>query len=161
MNLKVLRHWALLIAIASFVGRSLVTSESIKERRPRFFHEYPPAKEYSDAHDRYMVRKSIYPIKGPVYLKRKHPHLLCLLWDMALSIIWNHLKRSVDKELKETSDGISYIWTHVLRFLRLANPFTNFFNMAVCLLLTFTIKKLLLSRFLLVLVLVLIFTNCM
>ena len=73
MKLKVLSHWILLIAIACLVGKSLVTPSETRKRRP-FIYNYPKQIEYSDAHDKYFLGKSIYPIKGPSCktTKRKH-----------------------------------------------------------------------------------------
>ena len=63
MKPKILRHWILVIAIACLVGNSLVTPSQAKKRRP-FIHDYPKQIEYSDAHDKYFIGESIYPIKG-------------------------------------------------------------------------------------------------
>ena len=58
-----MKHWILLIAIACLVGNSLVTPSKASKKRP-FIYEYPKQTEYSDAHDKYFVQKSLYPIKG-------------------------------------------------------------------------------------------------
>ena len=73
MKPKILRHWILVIAIACLVGNSLVSPSKAKKRRP-FIHEYPKQIEYSDAHDKYFIEKSIYPINGPSSKTKKRNH---------------------------------------------------------------------------------------
>ena len=73
MKLKILRHWILVIAIACLVGNSLVSPSKAEKRRP-FIHEYPKQIEYSDAHDKYFIDKSFYPINGPSSKTKKRNH---------------------------------------------------------------------------------------
>ena len=73
MKLKILRHWILVIAIACLVGNSLVSPSKAENRRP-FIHEYPKQIEYSDAHDKYFIDKSFYPINGPSSKTKKRNH---------------------------------------------------------------------------------------
>ena len=125
MKLKTLSHWILLTAIACLVGQSLIEPgfrpSKAKIRRP-YFHDYPLPSEYSDAHDIYIVGKSIYPIKDTPYKKAKRKHSTHLYplstYHAAFYILWNCILLVVLREYQETLDGLSYLLLHFLNFLK-------------------------------------------
>ena len=174
MRLKVISHWVLVIAIASFMGTCLIKASEAK-RRLSFFQDYPPTKYFSDAHDKYIVEKqgSIYPIRSnntTRKTKRKRvpakpipvdPPSTC---HVLLYIIRSSLLLFALEQIQETYVGISYLWLHFMDLLKFLNPLTamnNIKNFGVCVFLQFAIKRMFLSKFVTLLLLFCIEPNDM